>query len=498
MTQLPLEEDEKMVKEIRVCARKPTASAALVAAAMCVLFCPVAAGEVELPPVERAVLENGMTVLVMEDARLPLVNMRLGIWGGSASDPAGAGGLCSLTADLIRKGAGVRSAVEVAELVEFMGGELDSYAEHDYSVIEAEFLAGDFEDGLGLLGDIVLRPAFAPEEFQREKAKTLGRLEQVPDDPYDLADREFNTFLLGDHPYAHPTDGTLSSVRTIGLEHVRDYHDRFYRPQMTVLVIVGDVKQEEALTSVREVFGEWERRGEDRVAVPTPSPGEGGKILLIDKPDATQTQIRIGNLAVSRGHEDFLPFYVANVLFGGGFTSRLIEEIRVNRGLSYSPRSRFYSMSSGGIFVIKEYTRNEQAMETIEVTLDLVKGLRENPIPPEELAKTKSYVNGLFPLRLERPESLARELLEIEFYGLGDDYIEGFPEAVGGIGAGKLSEVARKYVAYDDLTFTIIGVASELQEPLSKYGEVEVRRIRRGGEGPQGHAEDPQRQSPTD
>ncbi len=498
MTQLPLEEKEKMVNETLACANKPAASAAIIAAAICVLFCPAEAGEMKLPPVERTVLENGMTVLVMEDGRLPLVNMRLGIWGGSASDPAGAGGLCSITASLIRKGAGVRSAVEVAELVEFMGGELDSYAERDYAIIEAEFLAGDFEDGLSLLGDIVLRPAFAPEEFQREKARTLGRLEQVPDDPYDLADREFNAFLLGDHPYAHPTDGTLSSVRSIGLEHVRDYHDRFYRPQMAVLVIVGDVKQKEALTSVREVFGEWERAGEDRVAVPAPPTGGGGKILLIDKPDATQTQIRMGRLAVSRGHEDFVPFYVANVLFGGGFTSRLIDEIRVNRGLSYSPHSRFYSMSSGGIFVIKEYTRNEQAMETIEVTLDLVKGLRENPIPAEELAKTKSYVNGLFPLRLERPESLARELLEIEFYRLGGDYIEKFPEAVSGIDAGRLSEVARKYVAYDDLTFTVIGVASELREPLSKYGEVEVRGLRRGEDGLPGHAEDPQGEGPTD
>lgn len=436
-----------------------------------------AGAEMNLPPVERTVLDNGMVLLVMKDGRLPLVNMRFAVWGGSASDPAGKEGVCALTATLIRKGAGRLTAGEFAETVEFMGGNLDTDADRDFSIIAGEFLAKDFEKGLGLVADVVLRPGFDPEEFQREKAKTLGRLEQIVDEPYDLADREFGMFLLGDHPYAHPTDGLMSSVREITLDDVRGYHDRFYRPQRCVLAVVGDVDPGVVASAVKALFAGWERNGEERTNPPAPVPRQGRRILLVDKPDATQTQIRIGSLAVSRTDGRYVPLYVANVLFGGGFTSRLVDEIRVNRGLSYSPRSVLSCNASGGMFVIKEYTRNELAMETIEVTLDLVKGLREAPIPDEELNKTKTYVNGLFPLRIERPEALAARLLEIELYGLGDDYLSRFPSEVMAVTRDGLSEAVNEYVAFDDFTFTIVGVAAELEGPLSAYGEVVVKKI---------------------
>jgi zinc protease len=437
----------------------------------------VVCSEVKLPPVERTVLDNGMVLLVMKDDRLPLVNMRLAVWGGSASDPRGKEGVCGLTATLLRKGAGRLSAGELAETVEFMGGRLDSHAQRDYSLVTAEFLSKDFETGLGLVSDVVLRPAFEPDEFNREKEKRLGRLEQIVDEPFELADREFSMYLLGDHPYAHPTDGVFATVSGILLEDVREYHGRFYRPQRSVLAVVGDVEPETVASAVAELFGGWERNGEERTSPPAPATRKGRRILLVDKPDATQTQIRIGNIAPSRTDAGYVPLYVTNVLFGGGFTSRLMDEIRVNRGLSYSPHSRLYCHASGGMFVIKEYTRNELAMETIRVTLDLIKALREEPIPEEELSKTKNYVNGLFPLRLERPESLAGRLLEIELYELGDDYLARFPEQVRAVSSEDLSGAAVEYVAFDDFTFTVVGVASELEAPLSEYGDVEVKKI---------------------
>lgn len=457
--------------------------ASVAAAAACVGFVASSVGgEMRLPPVERTAIGNGMVVLVMKDNRLPLVNFRMAVWGGSASDPAEVEGVADLTAILVRKGAGGRSAGEIAEAVEYMGGSLDSFAERDFTIFTAEFLAKDMERGLGLLGDVVLRPDFAEEEFEREKTKALGKLEQIPDDPYELADREFGMFLLGGHPYGHPTTGTLSSVGAIGRKDVVDFHRRFYRPQRAVLAVVGDVDPAGTIAAVRRVFGAWAPEGGKPVTPGAPESESGRRILLIDKPDATQTQIRIGNVALSRTDEDYIPLMVLNALFGGGFTSRLIDEIRVNRGLSYSPHSRLYSMAGGGMFVIEEYTRNQQAMETIEVTLGLIKDLRDAPIPEEELAKTKSYVTGLFPLRLERPESMARQLLEMELYGLGEDYLSRFAEMVGGITADDLSQVAREYIGYDNLTLVIVGVADQLKEPLSALGNVEVRTINAAGD----------------
>lgn len=449
----------------------------LVATALVGLATSDVRAEMQLPPMERNVLSNGMVVLVMNDSRLPLVNFQMAVWGGSASDPGGLEGVADFTATLLRKGAGERSAVEVAETVEFMGGTLSSSAQADFTLLTAEFLAKDMEEGLGILGDVVLRPKFDVDEFEREKANVLGRLEQIPDDPYDLADREFGIFLLGEHPYAHPTNGTRTSVRSIERQDVIDYHHEFYRPQRAVLAIVGDVDPAEMLSAVRNVFGGWVPEGEAPSPAAAPVGKTGRRILLINKPDATQTQIRIGNVALSRADENYVSLSVANTLFGGGFTSRLIDEIRVNRGLSYSPHSRLYCMAGGGIFVIKEYTRNEQAMETIEVTMDLVENLRNEPIPEEEVTKTKNYVRGLFPLRLERPESMARQLLEVELYQLGEDYLDEFSTKVGMVTAEGLSQVVNRYVGFDDLTFVIVGVAEQLEEPLSKFGEVEVREI---------------------
>jgi len=436
-----------------------------------------AAREMKLPPVSRTELDNGLVLLSVRDERLPLVNIRLGIWGGSASDPEGLEGLCDLTATLVRKGAGPLSTAEFAEKVESMGGRIESWASKDYTVVSAEFLAKDFEEALELVGDVVMRPGFDPDEFSREKTKVLGRLAQVPDDPFDLADREFSAFLLGDHPYGHPTDGTIPSVGRIGLDDVRSYHESFYRPQRSVLAVIGDVDPEDAKEAVERIFSGWERGGEE-VSSPPPEAAPGGRrILLVDKPDATQTQIRIGNPALSKSDEDYAALYAANVLFGGGFTSRLVDEIRVNRGLSYSPHSRLYTYASGGVFVIKEYTRNELAMETIEITLGLVRDLREKGVSEDELAKTKSYIRGLFPLRLETPESLAENLVEMELYGLGEDYLTVLPKRVEELTVEDVERVARKYMAFDDFTFTVVGVADSLRGPLAAYGPVEVKKI---------------------
>ena len=453
------------------------AARAAAAVAVVVLAALPARSEMRLPPIERTSLSNGMVLIVMEDARLPLVNFRMAIRGGSASDPEGLGGLADLTATLIRKGAGEHTAIELAETVEYMGGELDSYAEKDFALVAAEFRAEDAETGLNILGDVVLRPRFDRGEFEREKSKAQGILERLPDDPYALADREFEMFLLGEHPYAHPTNGTRAGVRRVKWEDVIAFHNRCYRPQGAVLAVVGDVDPAEVLSAVREIFGGWVPSEENPRAIEAPAVPTGRRVLLIDKPDATQTQIRIGNMVPPRGHSDYLPLTVANVLFGGGFTSRLIDEIRVNRGLSYSPHSSLYGMAEAGVFVVREYTRNEQAMETIEVTLDLIEELRNEPISQEEIEKTKNYVTGLFPLRLERPESMASRLLEVELYGLGEDYLGTYAEKVRRVTAADLSRVIEENIRFGDLTFVIVGAADHLEEPLSRLGEVEVREI---------------------
>jgi len=436
------------------------------------------AGSMKLPPVTRIELENGLRVLVMKDDRIPLVNLRLGMWGGSASDPPGLEGLSYLTASVVRKGAGPYSAEEFAERVEYLGGRLETGVTRDCTEVWAEFMSKDFEEALRLTGYVVMKPELAPEEFKREKDKLLGRLARVPEEPFDLADREFWALLFGGHPYAHPVDGLRASVGRIKLDDVRRYRKEHYVPDHAVLAIVGDVESQEAIEQAGRVFGSWKRAGAGKEPSPELPPPNESRVLLVDKPDATQTQIRIGSVAVSRADEDYAAAYVANVLFGGGFTSRLVDEIRVNRGLSYSPHSRLYAYADAGVFVIKEYTRNELAGETLTVTLDLLRQVRDEPVGEEELRKTKNYIEGLYPLRLETQDALAKALMESEIYGLGPDYVSAFPEMVDSVTVRDVAWVAEKYLAPDALTITLVGPADSLRSAVSGLGKLMVREAR--------------------
>jgi zinc protease len=433
------------------------------------------AGEFRLPAVTRVTLDNGLRVVVAEQREVPLVEMQLLVGAGSAQDPKGDEGVAALTARALTRGAGDRSAVELAREIESLGGELSAGAGTDATIVGAEFLAEDFARGLGLVRDVVLAPRFERDEVRRARDEQVATILATLEQPSAVADKCYAAFLYGAHPYGRPTDGTIATVKELGRGDVRDYYERWYHPNNSILVLVGAVSADEAVAAIRQTLGGWPSRP-DAVPVRAEAPAAitGRKVLLVDKADATQTQIRFGNISIKRSNPDYLVASVGNTILGGGFTSRLIEELRVKRSLTYSAWSMFSARLLGGDFRVGTFTKSPTTLETLQLALSVEDEFRKTPPDAKMLQKAKEYLSGQFPLRLESPEALAAKLAELEFHGLPQDELTTYQSRVRAVTGADVAAVAeRDMPAADRVAIVVVGKASEVKAPLEQaFGTV--------------------------
>lgn len=437
----------------------------------------------QVPAPARTVLKNGLTVLVLERRTIPLVQLRLMIKSGSTSDPAGKEGTAALTARLLKRGTKGRPAAQFFEEVEFVGGSIDTSAGLDASHVWGEFASRDLEVGFNLFADLVLNPALRPEEFEKEKRLALADLVDALDDPGRVAQRAFAAWLYGSHPYGRPVDGTERSVTAITRDDAASFYESRYAPNNAVLAIVGDVDAAQAARSADRYFAAWKKKTLAPAAVAEATGVRGRKILLVDKPDATQSQIRFGNVAIRRADPDYLPLSVANTVLGGGFTSWLVNEVRVKRGLTYSIASRVEALRSSGSVSVSTFSRNASVLETIKVSLEQVRRLRGGDLPSEDLDKARSYLAGLYPLRIESPEDLAAEILNIDLYGMDPDWINQYQKRVRSTGADAVKRAAARRLPLDDLAIVVVGPAQSLRKDLETLGPVTVRPVQSALEG---------------
>jgi zinc protease len=453
---------------------------ARVTGALCLLFATggiAAAGELVLPPVTRVTLDNGMRLLVAETHEVPLVEFYGMIGAGAAEDPPGKEGLAALTADAITRGAGALSAEEFARRVESLGGTLAAAAGTDGTIVNGEFLAEDFGTGLDLLRAILREPTFAPDEIRRGRQAQLADLVGALEDPSTVAEKCFAMFLYGSYPYGRWVQGTRASVAGLGRGNVRNFFHHWYRPNNTILAVVGDVSADEAVARIREAFETWAAR---RDAVPTragpPQPLPARRVLLVDQPDASQAQIRIGAIAMARNDPQLLTAQVANTVLGGGFSSELVEELRVKRSLTYGASSAFVARLTGGDFRIGTFSKSPTAVETLGLALDVLGSFRQEPMDPKALAKAKSYLEGQFPLHLETPDALAARLAEIEFFGLPKDELQTYVGRVAAVTPVSAAEAAERHMPTPDrVAIVVVGAGSEIKPALeARFGPVRV------------------------
>ncbi|HET7226817.1 MAG TPA: pitrilysin family protein, partial [Candidatus Eisenbacteria bacterium] len=437
-----------------------------------------AAPALRLPPVATRVLPNGLTVHVVATSRLPLVDFRLVVPAGSVYDPPDHEGLASLTADLLTQGAGARSARQIAEAIEFVGGSLDADAGEEQLVVTCEVLNKDLATGLELLRDVVVSPTFPDSELARKRAEAVGAIEEGFDDPATVADRALGPALLGTHPLAHPVSGGIASVRRITRSDVVRFHHAHVVPDHALLAIVGDVDTSAVLRYVARAFAPWRRSPEPAGEPYGPPPAATSThVVIVNKPDVTQTQLRIGCPGVPRDSPDYFPLVVGNTILGGGFTSRLVNEVRVSQGLTYDIGSAFEMERRAGTFEISTFTRNAELRRALDATLATTRRLVQDGPTADELARAKRYLTGQYPLGLQAPDGLAARLLDAEFFGLSADWIARWPERIEAVTLDDVRRALRAHACAAPAVIVVVGDPAKAGPALHGLGPVTVRPV---------------------
>jgi predicted Zn-dependent peptidase len=456
----------------------------VVAAVTAVATLEAQTGGLKLPPHERLKLPNGMTLLLMERHELPLVSFRAIVNAGAVADPSGQEGLASLTAALLRKGTRTRTADQFSAQLDFLGGQFNASVAADYASISAQFMKKDVGTGLDLLADALENATFPQEEVSKLIQQRVDGIKADKDQALAVLPRYFNAYLYGRHPYGRPKDGDEKSLPGITREAIVKFHLAAYTPGNTILAVVGDFDRSEMERMLSQRFGPWGAQAASAIAVPDAADIQGKRLLLVDKPDATQTYYSIGNIGVARTNPDRVPLWVVNTVFGGRFASMLNTELRIKSGLTYGADSYFDERKSRGPFVISTYTRTATTEKAMDMTLEVLKRLHEKGIAQEELELAKSYIKGQFPPTIETSGQLASQLAQLEFYGLDEREINDLYPKIDAMTLADAQRVIHQYFPLDNLVFVVIGKAAEISSVVRKYApQVDTRSITEPGFG---------------
>jgi predicted Zn-dependent peptidase len=423
----------------------------------------------KLPPYKKVTLKNGMTVLLMEQHEVPIINFNFIVKAGSVADPAGKEGLASIAADLLRKGTKRRTADQISTELDFVGGRLNADATLDYTIGIAEFVKKDVAKGLDLLADVALNPTFPQDEVTKLLKQRIDGVKADKDQAENVIGAYFSAYLYGSHPYGRPTGGDEKSLAAITRDDVARFYQTYYTPASFILSVVGDFNSAEMERMLTDKFGAWKAAPAPAVKFPEATPVEGKKLLLVDKPDATLTYYQIGNLGIARTNADRVYIQVINTLFGGRFTSMLNTELRIKTGLTYGARSSFIQRMARGPFTISTFTQNAKTGEAIDRTLDILKRLHEKGITEEELKSAKSYLKGQFPPTIETSDQLATLITQLEFYGLNESDINNYYAKIDSMTLADARRIIEQYFPLDNLVFVLIGKADEIQTIAKKY-----------------------------
>jgi len=423
----------------------------------------------KLPPHEKIVLKNGMTVLLMEKRGVPMVSVAAIIKAGSVADPAGEEGLASVTAGLLRKGTAQRSAQQFAADLDFIGAEFSADSSADYTAISSEFLAKDVDQGLELFSDALLHPAFAQAEVEKLLAQEIDGIKAAKDEAQSVALNYYYGYLFRKHPYGRPVGGDELSLARVKHDAITKFYETNYTPGNTILAIAGEFKVVQMRARIEQAFAGWPARAGALPTLAAPVPVKGKRLLLVDKPDSTQTFFVFGNIGTAENDPDRVAIRVVNTVFGGRFTSELNEALRVESGLTYGAEAFFDSRKERGAFAIYSYTKNESTTQAIDLALQVLAKLHKDGVTPEQLASAKAYMKGQFPPSIETSGQLARTIAAHEFYGLDDDEINQMEARIDAVTPAMAKQVIAKHFPEDNLAFMLIGKASEIGPGVRKY-----------------------------
>jgi zinc protease len=420
----------------------------------------------EQPLAKRIKLENGMVLLLSERHEIPMVTVHMAIKAGSTAVPEDKPGLASITASLLTQGTKKRTANQIHKEIDFIGGSLSTSGGEDFSWANLRVLKKDIRTGLDLLSDVLLHPLFDQQEIDRKVKETLAEIQRQKEEPAIVANQAFAKAVFGSHAYGRTNDEVAAYLPKLTRKDIIDFYSSRYGPVNTIIAVVGDVSQKEIVDLLNDYFKTWQMKAQPLPAeVPLPAIDKT-VVKKIDK-DVAQANIDMGHIGISRENPDFYAVVVMNyILGGGGFSSRLMDNIRDNKGLAYDVHSGFSAQKEPGAFTVTIQTKNESANEVIYETQKEIRRIQSELVSEKELADAKSYLSGSFPLRMDTYAKIAGMLTSIEIYRLGLDYPKRYPALINSVTREDVRRVAKKYLHPDKM---VIVVVANLKKAKLKY-----------------------------
>ena len=411
-------------------------------------------------------LSNGLPVWLIESHEVPLAQVNLLVHAGSADDPAGKFGTASLTAAMLDEGAGSRSALELADAIDFLGAVLTTGSSFDASSVRLNVPVARLSDALPLMADIALRPTFPAPDLERLRQERLTALLQAQDDPESIAAAAFNRILYGiAHRYGTGAIGSETSLKGFTADDLRAFHAAYFAPSNAALIVVGDVKMGGVLPLLEKQFGGWKGTAKPRATVAAAPQLTRGQIYIVDKPGAEQSQIRLGWIGVPRSTPDYFTLQALNTVLGGSFTSRLNQNLRETHGYSYGASSGFDMRLSAGPFLAAAGVQTDKTAEALREFFNELNGIGK-PIGQEELTKAKNYLALGFPGDFETTGDVSRRMEEMLVYKLPENYFEEYVGHIQGVTPAAVQKAAATYIQPSKFAVVVVGDRKTIEAPI--------------------------------
>ncbi|MFT7687028.1 MAG: zinc protease [Candidatus Azotimanducaceae bacterium] len=439
----------------------------------------------QLPEYERVELKNGLTLFLMEQHEVPLISINASIKAGAKND-RDQQGIAGLTIDGLKMGINGYSKQALEDLFDFHGASLSADISQDAAIFSLSLAAKDLDILLPVFLEMLQKPLFPEQDTSKMMDLHLQKLEQSLERPKQIVHRYFYKALFGNHPYGNPVEGNKQSIENISAADLKNFHGQYYQPDQIAISLAGDFDAKKMKRKLSKLIKNWKSQSSNKANVENMLKGktkisargratslkEDSRIIVVNKDDARETNIRIGGLGIPRSNPDYVELKVLNTILGGRFTSWLMSSLRTDAGLTYGAGSYFRPLEEEGAFYISTFTNKDTTFETIDLTLKTYQRMLDGEIDQEILSSAKNYVVGLFPPKFEKTSDLSAFLGDMFIYDFDESYVNTFEEKVANLSLSRAKELAEKYFPNDNLVFVLIGREKLITEEAKKYGTV--------------------------
>ena len=424
--------------------------------------------EVKLPEIQKRSLSSGLPVWIVEQHEVPVVQIDLLVKSGSAADPAGKYGLASFTAAMLDEGAGSRDALQIADAIDYLGAKLSTGSGVDASSVRLHVPVTRLSDALPVMADVAIRPTFPQREIDRLRDERLTDLRQARDDPAEIVRAAFPLVVFGpQHRYGTGGAGTIASIQSFTADDLRAVHAARYQPENSALLVVGDIKPDAVVPLLEQAFGSWKPSASTAAPASVPEPAQlrARRVVIVDKPAAAQSQIRIGFVGVPRSTPDYYPIEVLNTILGGSFTSRLNQNLREQHGYAYGAGSTFDMRRVAGSFLAAAGVQTDKTAESVGEFFKELTGMLK-PVPADEITRAKNYLALGYPRDFETTRDIAAELADMVVYDLPADYFNTYVQKIQAVTPEQVQAAAKKYIQPDKFAVVIVGDRKTIEAPV--------------------------------